>query len=118
MNELITNVAYTYMQIGVTGLIVVALVVGGVWWISRGRKPAMELQRQMIEVLAKNGTIIDRLGAVIEDNTLERRELTQHVKSVGHRVDKVSDQIENVSDQLDEIQREQAVCMDRQKRSK
>lgn len=116
MDKLMSDVAFLYMQYGVIGLIIIGGSILLIWWITKGRKPGQELQQQMVEVMAKNVSfidrctdVIDRLGNIIEDNTEERRELVKCM-------DRLDERMTRQGSQLDDIQKKQLLCLDRQGR--
>lgn len=118
MGELINDMAYAYMQIGVTGLLIVVLLILLIWWVTKGRKEAAAERARLAEEYARTGKIlenntaaINNNTAVIEANTLQRQDEKRCLEAIADRMDRHGLQ-------LDELLKNQAIQMDREERKR
>ena len=112
MSELIG----AYMQLGVTGLIVVVGMWLLIWWFTKGRKQSEESRTRMIEEFARTGKIIDNCTAVIANNTAVIEANSLQRQDEKRCLEAIADRTGKHGDQLDELLSNQRICMDRQVR--
>lgn len=123
MTDLMESMTYMYLQIGVSGLIIVVGLVLLVWYFVKGRKEAQANRVRVAEEYARNGKIIENNTAainnnsvVIEANTQQRIEEKRQRNEERKCLEALAERITKHGEQLDEIQKQQAICLDRQQR--
>lgn len=99
---------------GPTGFILVVAAFILIWWFTKGRKRSEELKERQIAVMAENGEIIKMCTAVIQNNSVVIEANTLQRKEDTKCLERLEDCFSKQGSQLDEIQRKQAICMDRQ----
>lgn len=113
MSDLLTNLTYVYMQIGVTGLIIVFLVVVAIWWITKGKKRSDDAKLKYAEEYARIGKVMENNTAAINNNTKVIEANTLQRANDQHCLEKLDERMARHGDQLDAIQRSQDICLDR-----
>lgn len=115
MTDMVSSLTYAYLQIGVTGLIIVCLAVYFFYWMTKGKRRAEDAKMKQVEQDAK-------LGKIIENNTAALNLCTEVVKEIASQRDteiqylqRLDQRLTRHGDQHDEMLRNQAVAMDRQK---
>jgi len=112
MTDMITNMAAAYMNIGVTGLIIVVLLVLLVWWFTKGRKLSEGSRIRLAEELAKNGKIIENNTAVINNNSKVIEANTLQRADEKRCLEALIDRMTRHGEQHDEMLKNQAVAME------
>lgn len=116
MTDLMNDMTYMYMNIGVTGLVIVVGCVLLVWYFTKGRKEAEASRTRIAEEYARTSKIIENCTAVIANNTAVIEANTSQRQDEKRCLESIADRMQRHGEQLDEIQKNQAVCMDRQRR--
>lgn len=116
MADLMKDMTYIYLQIGVTGLLVVVGLVLLVWYLTKGKRIADEQRIRVAEEYARLGKIVENCTAVIGNNTAVIEANTLQRQDEKRCLEAIADRMGRHGEQLDELLSNQRVCMDRQNR--
>lgn len=114
--KMIDTMAYAYLQIGVSGLVIVVGLCLIIWYFVKGRKESQEYKIRIAEEYARTGKIVENNTAAINNNTAVIKATEIQRADEKKCLDIIATRLSRHGDQLDEIQRNQAVYMDRQHR--
>jgi|AGTN01.3.fsa_nt_gi hypothetical protein len=106
----------SYIQIGALGTFFVVALFAGLWWLTKGRKRSEEQKERQIQATAQNGKIIENNTAALNLCAEVIKANTQQRADEKRCLEKLDERMTRQGEQLDDIQRNQAICMDRQGR--
>lgn len=114
--SMINTMAYAYLQIGVSGLLIIVGLWLIVWYFVKGRKETQEYKIRIAEEYARTGKIVENNTAAINNNTAVIELNTAQRADEKKCLDMITARLSKHGEQLDEIQTNQAIYMDRQVR--
>jgi uncharacterized protein HemX len=112
----VADLTTTYIQTGVLGTFFLVGMGLLIWYFTKGRKQMQDERERAIQEQASTKEVIRNNTAVIENCTEVIRASTQQRGEETRRISEVCDRITRQGEQLDELLRNQAVCMELQKR--
>lgn len=105
-----------YTQLGFLGTFFVVTMGIVIWYFTKGRRKHTKEREKMIMEQVRIGEIINNNTAVINNNTKVIEANMDMRKTETAYLGQICDRMQRHGEQLDAIERQQAICLDRQQR--